>query len=51
MRLRHLLDGVEPGEGLDTALLRQVTAAVLIHPSGAVSLKLKNGQTLEASTE
>lgn len=46
MRLRHLLDGAEPGGSLDAALLRQVAAAVLIHPSGAVSLKLKNGQTL-----
>ena len=48
MRLRHLLGGAEPGEGLDTALLRQVAAAILIHPSGAVGLKLKNGQTLES---
>ena len=47
MRLRHLLDGAEPGGGLDAALLRQVAAAVLIHPSGAVSLELRNGQTLE----
>ena len=47
MRLRYLLNGAEPGGGLDTALLRQVAAAVLIHPSGAVSLKLRNGQTLE----
>ncbi len=46
MRLIHLLGSAEPGKGLDTALLRQVAAAVLIHPSGAVSLKLKNGQML-----
>lgn len=46
MRLRYLLGGAEPGNGLDAALLRQVAAAVLIHLSGAVSLKLKNGQTL-----
>ena len=46
MRLRYLLNGAEPGGGLDAALLRQVAAAVLIHPSGAVSLKLKNGQTI-----
>ncbi len=46
MRLRHLLGGAEPGGGLDAALLRQVAAAVLIHPSGAVSLKLKNGQAI-----
>lgn len=47
MRLRHLLDSAKPCDDLDTALLRQVAAAVLIHPSGAVSLRLKNGQTLE----
>ncbi len=46
MRLRHLLDSAKPCDDLDTALLRQVAAAVLIHPSGAVSLKLKNGQTI-----
>ena len=46
MRLRHLLGSAEPGGGLDAALLRQVAAAVLIHPSGAVSLKLKNWQTI-----
>ena len=32
-------------------LLRQIAAAVLIHPSGAVSLKLRNGQTLESPAE
>lgn len=47
MRLRHLLGGAKPGGGLDAALLRQVAAAVLIRPSGAVSLKLRNGQTIE----
>ena len=46
MRLRHLLGGAKPGGGLDAALLRQVAAAVLIHSSGAVSLKLRNGQTI-----
>lgn len=51
MRLRYLLNGAEPGGGLDTALLRQVATAVLIHPSGAVSLKLRNGQTLENPAE
>lgn len=47
MRLRHLLDSATPCDDLDTALLRQTASAVLIHPSGAVSLKLRNGQTLE----
>lgn len=51
MRLRHLLDSAKPCDDLDTTLLRQVTAAVLIHPSGAVSLKLRNGQTLENPAE
>lgn len=45
MRLRHLLDGAEPCDGLNAVLLRQVASAILIHPSGAVGLKLKNGQT------
>ena len=46
MRLRHLLSRTKPCEGLDSELLRQTASAVLIHPSGAVSLKLKNGQTV-----
>ena len=51
MRLRYLLDSAKPCDDLDTALLRQVAAAVLIHPSGAVSLMLRNGQTLESPAE
>lgn len=51
MRLRHLLDCAPQNDGLDTELLRQIAAAVLIHPSGAVSLKLRNGQTLESPAE
>ena len=47
MRLRHLLGSTKPCDGLDSELLRQIVAAVPIHPSGAVSLKLKNGQMLE----
>lgn len=46
MRLRYLLSRAKPCDGLDSELLRQIAAAVLIHPSGAVSLKLKNGQTI-----
>lgn len=46
MRLRYLLGHAKPCDGLDSELLRQTAAAVLIHPSGAVSLKLKNGQTI-----
>ena len=51
MRLRQLLDCAPQNDGLDTELLRQIAAAVLIHPSGAVSLKLRNGQTLESPAE
>lgn len=47
MRLRHLLSRAKPCDGLDSELLRQTASAVLIHPSGAVSLKLRNGQTIE----
>lgn len=51
MRLRYLLGDAKPCDGLDSELLRQTAAAVLIHPSGAVSLKLRNGQTLENPAE
>ena len=51
MRLHHLLGRTKPCEGLDSELLRQTASAVLIHPSGAVSLKLRNGQTLENPAE
>lgn len=47
MRLRHLLGSTKPCDSLDSELLRQIAAAVLLHPSGAVSLELRNGQTLE----
>ncbi len=49
MRIRYTLDHAERANGLDTALLRQISAAVLIHPSGAVSLQLKNKQIIERS--
>ena len=45
MRIQYILARSEQADGLDVELLRQITAAVLIHPSGAVSLELKNGQT------
>lgn len=47
MRIQYILARAEQADGLDVELLRQITAAVLIHPSGAVSLMLRNGQTLE----
>lgn len=47
MRIRHLLAETGLGEELNIELLRQITAAILIHPDGGVSLKLKNGQIIE----
>ena len=46
IRIRRLISGAQPCGDLDAELLRQITAAILIHPDGAVSLKLKNGQTI-----
>lgn len=46
MRIRYIVDKTEQSGSLDTALLRQITSAILIHPNGAVSLKLKNGQII-----
>lgn len=47
MHIQRLLAETEPGEELNIELLRQITAAILIHPDGGVSLKLKNGQIIE----
>ncbi len=49
MQIRHTLDHAEQTDGLDTELLRQITKAILIHPSGVVRLQLKNGQILKGS--
>ena len=49
MRLHYILGQTEPHDGLDTNLLRQITSAILIRPSGAVSLQLKNHQIMERS--
>ena len=49
MRIQHLLDRAEPSTELDTTLLRQITSAILISPTGEVSLKLKNGQIVKRS--
>ncbi len=46
MRIRHLLAKTESRDELDMTLLRQISAAVLLHPEGAVSLKLKNQQVI-----
>jgi len=49
MRIQYILARTEQNGGLDTALLRQITSAILIFPTGEVSLKLKNGQILKRS--
>ena len=49
MRMRYILASAEQHDGLDIVLLRQIASAILIHPSGAVSLKLKNSQITERS--
>ena len=49
MRLQYILKQSEPCDGLDTGLLRQVASAILILPSNAVSLQLKNNQITERS--
>lgn len=49
MRIQRLLSQAEPGNVLDTSLLRQITSAILLRSNGAVSLKLKNGQIFERS--
>ena len=49
MRLQYILGQTEPHDGLDTELLHQVVSAILILPSGAVSLRLKNSQIMERS--
>ena len=49
MRIQYILARAEQNGGLDTALLRQITSAILIHPTGEISLKLKNGQIMKRS--
>ena len=49
MRIRYILSTTEQSGGLDTVLLRQITSAILIHPQGEVSMKLKNGQIITGS--
>ena len=49
MRIRYILSTTEQNGGLDTALLRQITSAILILPTGEVSMKLKNGQIIKGS--
>lgn len=49
MRIQYILGQSEPCDGLDTSLLRQIVSAVLIYPTGEVSLRLKNNQIVERS--
>lgn len=49
MRIQYILGQSEPCDGLDTSLLRQIVSTVLIHPTGEVSLRLKNNQIVERS--
>ena len=49
MRIQYILGQSEPCDGLEASLLRQVASAILIRPSGAVSLQLKNHQIIERS--
>ena len=45
MRIRYLLEQSTADTEIPV-LLRQIASAVLIHPDGSVSLKLKNGQVI-----
>ena len=46
MRLKYMLSNKEQDGESDTGLLFDITSAILIHPNGAISLKLKNGQII-----
>lgn len=46
MQLKYMLSNKEQDGELDTDLLFDITSAILIHPSGAISLKLKGGQII-----
>lgn len=46
-RIQYILATTEQNGELDTVLLRQITSAILIDPTGVVSLKLKNGQIIK----
>ena len=47
LRIRHILETAGGANITSLTLLRQIAEAVLIHPDGGVSLKLKNGQVIE----
>ena len=45
IRIRHLLEGKRQAD-LTSSLIRQITAKILLSPTGAIAVKLKNGQIL-----
>lgn len=49
MKIKYLLSNKEQDGELDAVLLFDIASAILIYPTGAVSLKLKNGQIIERS--
>lgn len=51
MRIQYILTQTKTCDGLNTGLLRQIVSAVLVYPTGAVSLQLKNGQTINDRME
>lgn len=47
MRLKYILSKREQDGEFDTGLFFDITSAILIHPSGAISLKLRNKKIIE----
>ena len=47
MRLKYILSNREQDGEFDAGLFFDIASAILIYPSGAVSLKLKNGKIIE----
>lgn len=47
MRLKYILSNREQEGAFDAGLFFDIASAILIYPSGAVSLKLKNGKIIE----
>lgn len=47
MRIRYILTHAKQHDGLDVGLLRQITSAILIYPSAAVDIRLRNGHNVE----
>lgn len=47
MRLKYILSNREQTGEFDAGLLFDIASAILIYPSGAISLKLKNGKIME----